>query len=315
MKALRALSAIHALLAAGAVCAQDFPLKPLRIITSEVGGGSDFTARLIAQGLSGNLGQQAIVDNRPAGVAQGEAVAKAPPDGYTLFVTGDTLWTLPLLQKTPYDPVKDFAPITLMARAPTLLVVHPSLPVKSVQELVTLAKARPGALNYSSGATGSSSHLSAELFKSMAAVNIVRIPYKGGGPAIIDLIGGQVQLTFGSASAITPHIKSGKLKALAVTTAQPSALFPGLPAVAASVPGYESVAVHAVFTSAKTPDAIIRRLNQEIVRVLNQADVKNRLFNTGIETVGGTPEELAATINSGMTKLAKVIKDAGIRAD
>jgi tripartite-type tricarboxylate transporter receptor subunit TctC len=300
-------------LGAGVVFGQNYPNKPIRIVASAAGGSGDFAARLIAQGLSGVLSQQVVVDNR-GGVIPGEIVSKAPPDGYTLLIDAASFWIGPLLQETPYDPVKDFAPVTLTDSAPNVLVVNPSLPVKSVKELIALAKARPGELNYGSSSTGSTPHLAAELFNMMAGVKIVRVPFKGSGPAVISLLGGQVQLMFATAGSVAPHVKSGRLRALAVASLQPSALAPGLPTIAASgVPGYEAVAFEGMFAPAKTPVAIIDRLNQEIVRVLNRAEVKERFFNAGVETVGSTPEEFAAAIKSNVAKWGKLIKDAGIR--
>jgi len=300
-------------LGAGIVFGQNYPNKPIRIVASAAGGSGDFAARLIAQGLSGALSQQVVVDNR-GGVIPGEIVSKAPPDGYTLLIDAASFWIGPLLQETPYDPVKDFAPVTLTDSAPNVLVVNPSLPVKSVKELIALAKARPGELNYGSSSTGSTPHLAAELFNMMAGVKIVRVPFKGSGPAVISLLGGQVQLMFATAGSVAPHVKSGRLRALAVASLQPSALAPGLPTIAASgVPGYEAVAFEGMFAPAKTPVAIIDRLNQEIVRVLNRAEVKERFFNAGVETVGSTPEEFATAIKSNVAKWGKLIKEAGIR--
>jgi tripartite-type tricarboxylate transporter receptor subunit TctC len=303
-------------LGAGFASSQSYPNKPIRIVTIEAGGGGDLAARLIAQGLSGSLGQQVLVDNRGGGVIAIEIVAKAPPDGYTLLLYGGTLWIGPLLQKVSWDPVRDFSPITLAVTFPNIVAVHPSMPVKSVKELTALAKARPGELNYGSGSIGASTHLAAELFKSMAGVNIVRVPYKGGGPATIALVTGEVQLMFATVGLVTPHVKSGRLRALAVTTAQPSALAPGLPTVAASgVPGYESASILGILAPAKTPEGIINRLNQEIVRALHRPEVKERLFSSGVETVGSSPVELAATMRAESAKWGKVVKEAGIRAE
>jgi tripartite-type tricarboxylate transporter receptor subunit TctC len=302
-------------LGANAAFGQNYPNKPVRIVTAGVGGGADVVARLLAPGLAGGLGQQAIVDNRGSGVIPGEIVSKAPPDGYTLLLYNNTLWVGPLIQNTPYDAVRDFAPITLATRAPNILVVHSALPIKSVSQLIALAKARPGELNYASGSTGASNHIAAELFKAMAGVDIVRIPYKSGALESADLISGQVQLMFASAS-MTPHVKSGRLRALAVTSAVPSALFPGLPTIAASgLPGYESGSIYALFAPAGTPAAIVHRMNQESVRVLHTAESKERYFKAGMETVGSSPEDLAATMKSDIIKLGKVVRDAGIRAD
>jgi tripartite-type tricarboxylate transporter receptor subunit TctC len=302
------LSAIQA-------CGQDYPNKPIRLIVSGIAGSSNFAARLIAQGLSGALGQQVVVDGREGGVIAAEIAARAQPDGYTLHLNGSALWLLPFMRsKVPYDPVRDFAPVTLAVSTPNVLVVHPSVPANSVMELIALARARPGELNCATGNSGTSNHLAAELFKAMAGVNIMRIPYKGAAPALNDLIGGQVQLMFGAAIAVAQHIQSGRLRALAVTTAQASALAPGLPTIAASgVPGYASVAIFGVLAPAQTPPALIGLLNREIVKVLHQADVKERFFNAGSEVVASTPEAFAAAIKSEMASLGKLIRDAGIR--
>jgi tripartite-type tricarboxylate transporter receptor subunit TctC len=295
---------------------QDYPNRPIRLVTSGIGGGNDFVARLIAQGIAGPLGQPVTIDNRPSGVIPGETVAKAPPDGYTLLVLGSTLWIGPLLQKAPYDPIRDFAPITLTTRSPNILVVHPSLPVKSVKDLIALAKAKPGALNYASSGAGTANHLAGELLNAMAGIKVQHIAYKGVGLVLTAVMSGEVQiaqLTLGS-QALTPLL--GKLRALAVTSPQPSALFPALPTVAESgVPGYESGSTDGVFAPAKTPVSIINRLNQEIVRFLNQPEVKEKFFSAGVETVGSSPTEFLATMKSQVTKLGKVIKDAGINAD
>ena len=258
-------------LGGGAVLAQTFPSRPIRILTGSAGGSNDFIARIITQGLSGPLGQPVIIENKSA-LVSAENVANAPPDGHTLLLNGSTVWLLPFLQKTPYDPVKDFLPITLLSTQPNILVVHPSLPVKSVKELIALAKAKPGELNYASSSIASSSHLTAELFKAMTGVNIVHIPYKGSGAVTIALIGGHVQLTFAAPGSVASQIKAGKLRAVASTSAKPSPLLPGIPTVAATVPGYESVAMTGIFAPVATPAAIINRLQQEITRLLNQGD-------------------------------------------
>jgi tripartite-type tricarboxylate transporter receptor subunit TctC len=300
---------------ANAVLCQDYPNKPIRIITSAPGGGTDFTSRQIAQGISGVLGQPIIVDNR-SGIPAAEAVAKAPPDGYTLNVAGSTLWILPLLYKMPYDATKDFAPVSMLVREIYILVVHPSLPIKSVKELISLAKAKPGVLNYSSGSIGGSGHLAVELFASMAGIKVVHVPYKGTAPAVSALIGGEAQFLLNDAGTLMPHVKSGKLRVLAVASAQPSALTPGLPTVAASgVPGYEWVGMSVLLAPAKTPVAIVNRLHQEISRAFNTTEVKERFFNAGQEVVCSTPEELSALMKSDMARLSKVIKEAGIKVD
>jgi tripartite-type tricarboxylate transporter receptor subunit TctC len=302
-------------LGAGLASGQTYPNKPIRVVTSDAGGISDFTARLLVPGISGALGQPVVVDNRRSGLL-GEIASKAPPDGYTLLLHGNALWIGPLMQKMPYDPVRDFAPVTLTTNTVSILAVPSSLPVKSVKELIALAKARPGELNYGASGTGGNPHLSAELFKSMAGVNIVRIQYKGGATAITALIRDEVQLMITAASGVVPHIKSGRLNALAVSSAQPSALFPALPTIAASgLPGYASEVLGGVFAPAKTSTAIIKRLNQEIVRILNQPDVKQKFLDSGTEVVGSSPEQMAALIKSDMATMGKVIKDAGITTD
>jgi tripartite-type tricarboxylate transporter receptor subunit TctC len=303
------------------VCAaygQEYPSKPIRIIASEVGGGGDFVARLIAPQLASALGQPVIVENRPSAIIRVGVVSKAPADGYTLLLNSGSVWIGQLLlrEKSAEEVVREYAPITLATIAPNVLTVHPSLPVKSVKELLDLARSRPGALNYASSATGGTSHLAAALFANMAGINITRINYKGSGQALNDLIGGHVQMMFPSTSGAEPYLKSGRLRGLAVTSAKPSVLAPGLPTVAASgVPGYESVGVYGMLAPARTPGAIIDRLNREIVRFLNMPDTRERLLATGVETVGGTPDEFSAMIQSDIVRLAKMIKDAGIRGE
>ena len=302
-------------LGADVAFSQDFPSKPIRLMVSAIGSASDTTARIIAPGISGPLGQQVIVDNR-GGNLPAEMVAKAPPDGYTLLIDGGTFWIGALLRKVPYDVVRDYAPISITTTSVNVLVVHPSLPVKSVKDLIVLAKAKPGELSYTSGDSGGTSHLAGELFKSMAGVNIVRIPYSSGTVEMTDLMGGNVPLSFAGSGTATPHIKSGRLKAIAVTSAQPSALFPGLPTIAASgLPGVDATGIRGVLAPAKTPTPIINRLNQEMVRFLGRQEVKEQFLNIGLEAAPSTPEELAARIKVELTKWAKVIKDAGIKAD
>jgi len=310
------ISVAVTVLGVGGVYGQNYPNKPIRFVTTGIGGGVDFASRLIAQGLTDSVGWQSVVDNRPTGIIAAEFVSKAPPDGYTLYVGTGSLWLGPYFQKMPYDPVKDFSPISLTNRAPNILVVHPSLPVKSVKDLIALAKARPGELDYASSAIGSSNHLAAELFKHMAGVDLVRIPFKSSGTAINALLGGQVQLTFGTAGSMMPYVKSGRLRAVAVTSAQPSALFSGIPTVAATgLPGYESGTMTGVFAPAGTPAVLINRLNQEIVRAIHRPDVKEKFLNSGVEPVGTSAEEFAAKIKSEMLRMGKVIKDAGMRLE
>lgn len=314
---LRVASATMLLLCAGLAPGQDYPGKPIRLISPGPGGGADFVARYLAQGISGPLGQQVVVENRPAGVIPGQVVSKAPPDGYTIMLNGNSFWIAPLMRDgIPYDPVKDFAPISLAVGSPNILVLHPSVPARSVKELIALARARPGALNYGSASAGGSVHLAAELFKHMARVNIVRISYKSSGQSVISLVSGEVHLMFANAPPVVPHVKAGKLRALAVTTLQRSVLFPELPTIAASgLPGFEVASVYALFAPARTPAAIINRLNQEAGRFLARQDVKEKFLATGVETMGGTPENLAAAMKAEMARMGKVIQDAGIREE
>ena len=309
------LVAAGAFLLAGTAAAQTYPTKPVRIVTAGIGGGNDWLSRVIAQGLSGPLGQPVIVDNRGGGVVPGEVVARAAADGHTILVMSGSLWIGQLLRRTPYDVLRDFAPITLANRAPNILVVHPSMPVGSVRELIALARSHPGMLNYSSAGTASSSHLSGELFKAMAGVDMVNVQYKNNSQETVDLIAGNVQLAFGTASVVMPYTRSGKLRALAVTSANPSPLAPGLPPVAAAgLPGYESESLHAVFAPSKTPDAIVRRLNSEIVRLLKTPEMKQEFLAAGVEVVAGSPEELAKVVRSEIARWSDVIRKAGIRS-
>lgn len=309
---------LAAALAAAPATAQNYPSKIIRIVTSAAGSGNDFVARLLAQGISEPLGQPVVVDNRPGNVAiQSSVVAKSPPDGYTLLLNGTAFWLLPYLQAdVPYDPVRDFSPVILATKAPNILVVHPSLPVKSVRELVELAKARPSELNFAISAAGGSIHLAAELFKRAANVKVVSVRYRGPGQALTAVVGGEAQIMFPSASLGMPQIKAGRLKALAITTAKPSPLAPDLPTVASSgLTGYESEAMFGVLAPAKTPTVIIARLNQEMAKILTSADTRQKIQVSGAEVVAGTPESFAGTIRLDMAKWAKVIKESGINPE
>ena len=301
----------------GAVFGQGYPIKPLRFLTTGVGGSTDLAARTVAQGLVDSVGWNVVVDNRGSTIVSAEVVARAATDGYTLLVSTDGLWRGPLFQKMSFDPVKDFAPITLVSRSPNILVVHPSLPVKSVKALIALAKARPGELNYGAGATGASTHLASELFNLMAGVKIVHVPYKSSGPAATAIVSGELQVMFGTTGTVAIHVKSGRLRALGISTAQPSVLAPGLPTIAAAgnLPGYESASTAGVFAPTGTSQAIIKRLHEEISRVLLRPEVKERFFNQSVEIVGGSPEEVAAFIRSDVATTARIIKEAGIRTD
>ena len=288
-------------------------------ITAAAGGNADFAARAIANALASNLGQQVLVDNRggAGGVIAGSTVSKAAPDGHTVLIYGSAIWLVPFMRKdVPYDPAADFAPVTLATSSPNVLVVHPSLPVKSVRELVALARAKPGQITNASGNTGSSAHLASELFMVMAHVNISARTLQRRR-AIAQRAGrGRGGHDVSPAGAAHPHVKQGRLRPLAVTSAEPTRLAPGLPTVAASgVPGYQSVAVLAVFVPAKTPAAIVNHLNRMIRQVLSDPVVKERLFDSGVDTVGSSPAELAAFVKADMIRSGKLIKDIGIRGD
>ena len=294
-----------------------YPLKPLRIVTAEVGGGNDYSSRVIAAGLTSALGQQVVVENRGGTpVNSVDSVMRAAPDGYTLLLNGSNMWMLQYMRdNVPYDMLRDLAPVTLATSSPCILVVHPSLPVKSVKELIALARARPNELNYAA-APGGLIHIAAELFKSIAGVKMVHVAYKGGGPSLNALFAGEVQLMFPTAGTVAAHLQSKRLRALAVTSAQPSKLFPQLPTIAATgLPGYESVGRFAVFAPLKTPEALVARINQEIVRVLAREEAVTRLNAAGIEPVGSTPVQLTVVIKSEMATLGKVIRNAGIRVE
>ena len=291
------------------VLGQDkYPNRLIRIVTATPGSNHDWGARLVAQELTSRIGQRVIVENR--GTIAIEYVAReAPPDGYTLLFYGSTVWLQPYLTKASWDPLGDFAPITLAMSSPNVLVVHPSLPVRSVKELIALASVRPGELNYSAGGGGSTPHIAAELFNYMANVRIVRINYKGSGPSMIGLLVGEVQLMFAALGPIVPHVKQGKVRALAVTTPNRSRLIPDLPPVGDTLPGYASEAVIGFFAPRKTSASIVKLLNHEIVQSLKAAD-SQVLFNAGVEVVGNSPEEFAGFIKSEMTRMGQVIKSA-----
>ena len=299
--------------------AQEYPTRTVRLVTSEAGGGLDFAARLIGQGLSANLGQQFITDNRggAGGAIAIETVMKAPPDGATLLVYGSSVWMLPIMRaSTVWDPQRDFSPVTLAVTSPNMLVVHPSVEVSSVKELIALARRKPGEITYASSGSGSTAHLATELFKSMAGVDLIHVPFKGSGPALTAMLGGQTQVMFSIAAAAIPHVKASRLKALAVTSSAPSALLPGLPTVAAAgLPGYESGTLMCIFAPAGTPPAIVGKLNQEIVRVLRQPETRDKFLGVGAEVVGSSIEQLTVAMKADAQRMGKVIRDANIRAD
>jgi len=293
--------------------AQDFPVKPIRIIASPPGGANNFVARVAGEGLNEVAGWPFVVDNRPSGgFLQGELLMRAPPDGYTLLVAASAIILGPLMEKAPYDVIRDFAPVCLVISAPSVLIVHSSLPVKNVKELIALAKARPGELNYSTSGTGSSNHLPAELFQYLAGVKLVRINYKGAGPALVGLMSGEAQVMFATATSATPHMASGRVRGLAVTSAKRSALV-NLPTIAESgVPGYDFAGPIGLVAPARTPPAVINRLNQEIVRALRQPHMAKRIMDSGAELVASTPAEYGATIAAEIATWGKVIRQGGL---
>ena len=316
MRTIKVSALLVALAGALPAQAQTFPVKPIRIVTTEAGSGTDFGARMVAQCISGPLGQQVVVENR-GGVMPNEVVARALPDGYTLVHNGSALWLLPFVQSDlGWNVQRDFIAVSMTDQSPNVLLVQPSLPVKTVQELIALAKAKPGELNYARAAPAGPTHFSAELFNTMAGIKITPIPYKGGGPAVIGLLSNQAHMMFAPAAVAMPHVNSGKLRGLAVTTAQASPLFPQLPTMSASgLPGYEYVAMFGEFVPAGTPAVIVNRLSTEIQRCMQKPEVKEKFLSAGVESVGTTPERFAAIVKSEMTKWGKLIKDAGIRAD
>jgi tripartite-type tricarboxylate transporter receptor subunit TctC len=310
------IPSLAALALPAAVHAQAWPTRPVRILTAGAGGASDLSSRLIAQAIGPRLGENVIVDNRP-GIISIETAAKSPPDGYTLLYYGTVIWNEPLLHPgVSWDALRDFAPVIQTVSAPNVLTVHPSLPIKSVGQLIALAKARPDELNVAAAATGSSTHLAAELFKYMAKVKIETIIYKATIPAFSDLMSGRVQLMFASPFSVAEFVRAGKLRAVAVTSPEPSPLAPGLPTVAATgVPGYQAQTVEGVFAPAKTPEPIIARLNQEITRFLQQPDVKERYFKSGVQVDAGSPEKMTAIMRADVERLTALIKATGLRAD
>lgn len=300
--------------------AQSYPSKPIRLIVPLApGGGADIMARAVGQKLAANMGVPVVVDNRPGGATMigTEIVARAPADGYTLVMATSSHAINPSLYlKIPFDPIKDFVAATLIATSPLVLAVHPSVPAKSVKELVALAKARPGKLNFASGGPAGIPHLAAELFKLMARIDLVHIPYKGMGPALIDLLGGQVDLLFSTPVASLPYVKSRKLRALAMTGTSRSPAFPDVPTVAETgYAGYEAGTWYALLAPAATPRDPINRLNSEVLKIIQAPEFRERLVSLGIEFVGSTPDAAIAYIKSEMAKWAKVIKQGNIRAD
>lgn len=299
---------------------QAYPTKPIRIVApSTPGDAPDVIARLVADKLSVALGQQVVVDNKPGagGVVGSESVAKSAPDGYTLIMgnAGSHGINAAVYSKLPYDIQRDFAPVSQVAIAPNVMVVNPAVPANTVAEFIAYAKAQPGKLSYASGGNGSSAHMSMELFKAMAGVDIQHIPYKGSSPALTDLIGGQVAVFIGNMPPTVPHIKAGKLRALAVTTRARSALMPELPTIGDTLPGYETVAWFGVLAPAGTPPDIVNKLSVEIGKIARSPEMREKLVAMGAEPVGGTPDEFKAVIDRDIAKWKPLAQKVGIRVD
>ncbi|MBI2294557.1 MAG: tripartite tricarboxylate transporter substrate binding protein [Betaproteobacteria bacterium] len=298
---------------------QAYPVKPIRIVVPFAPGGpNDILARLIGQKLTEAWGQQVIVENRPGGgtVIGTEVVARSPPDGYTLLMVSTSHTTNPsLLRKLPYDPVRDLEPVILVASSPNVLVAHPSLPAKSVKELIGVARSRPDQVAYGSGGNGTSTHLAGAMLALMGGVKMIHVPYRGGGPATIDLLSGQITWMFGTILPSMPHIRSGRLRALAVTGTRRAAVLPDVPPVADTLPGFEASSWYGVSASAGTAKGVISKLNQEIAKHIAAPDIRDRLANEGIEVVAGSPEQFGAFYRAEIEKWARVIKAASIKLE
>lgn len=314
-----AAALIAALLAiANAAVAQSYPVKPIRIVVPFAPAGpNDMLARFIGPKLTEAWGQPAIVDNRPGGgtVIGTELVAKSPPDGYTLLMVSTSHTSNPSLRKLPYDPMRDIEPVILVASGPNVVLAHPSLPARSIRELIALARARPNQVAYGSGGVGTSTHLSGAMLALMGRVRMVHVPYKGGGPATIDLLGGQITWMVGTILPSMPHIRAGRLRALAVTSTKRSAVLPNVPPVADTLPGFEASSWYGVAAPGGTPKDIVAKLNQQVARIMNAPDARERLANEGAEVVAGSAEDFAAFYRAEIGKWAKVIREAAIRVE
>jgi tripartite-type tricarboxylate transporter receptor subunit TctC len=313
------ISICAAMLLAGNAWAQSYPSKTVHLIDGfSPGGSTDIVGRLIAQKLSESFGQPVLVENRPGatGTVAAEMVAKSAPDGHVMLIVPLTFTVSPSLYKLPYDPMKDLLPVTLVASAPLMLVVHPSVPVKSVAELIAYAKANPGKLHFGSGGVGSTPHLAGEMLKSMAGIDATHVPYKGGGPALADLASGQIQFMVENIPSTAPYVTSGRLRALAVTDLKRSPVLPEVPTLDESgVKGYQLVGWNGLFLPAGTPSAIVNKLQAEVAKALAADDVKQRLAKMGFEGVGDTPQHFAAFVQAEFAKWAKVVKDANIKVE
>jgi tripartite-type tricarboxylate transporter receptor subunit TctC len=297
--------------------AQTFPAKSVRLVVGfAAGGGTDTIARVIGKKLADAWPHALVVENRPGadGSIATELVAKSPPDGYTLVMVSNAHTITPFLRKLAYDPVKDFEPVTLAASTPNLLIVHPTLPVRNVKELVALAKARPGQLTFGSSGAGTSPFLAMELLKSMTRTNIVHVPYKGSNPAVIDLMGGHIQLMFGAIPTVGPHVKSGKLRAIAISSPRRWPLFPDLPTVSETLPGFEAATWYGVLAPAATPLAIVNKLQNDMAGALQQPDVRAFVTESGFEAIGNKPGEFAQIIQRDMQKWGRLLRALGAAA-
>jgi tripartite-type tricarboxylate transporter receptor subunit TctC len=316
---MKLLALLTGFLFLGLVHAQSWPSKPLRyIVPFPPGAFNDTLARTLAAELPKTLGQPVVVENRPGGntIIGTEVALKSPPDGYTLYGAALPFSVIQSLYKTSFDVTKDFAPITLAGVTPNLLVAHTAAPINSVKELIAYARANPGKLNYASTGNGTSNHLSFELFKAMTQTSVTHVPYKGSAPAVTDLIAGQVQVMFDNTPNVLPHVRAGKLKALAVSSKARTALAPEVPSVdEAGVPGYDVTVWFGVLTVAGTPREVVQRLNAEMVRILTSTEVKERFAKVGVEVVAGSPEHFSAFLKSEVERWAKVVRDANIKAD
>jgi len=310
---IRCTLSVLMVLGAGGVFGQSYPSKVVRVISGEVGGATDIATRIVTERLSAGWGQPVVVENRTTPLIGGEVMINTPPDGYTVFFTASNFWTGPLFQKMPFDPIKDFVPITMVSTAPVVIAVLPALKVESIKDLIGLAKSKPGVLNFGTATNGTAGHLAAELLKSMTGTSMQRIEYKGAAQSLTGLLGGEVQIAFLTVPSAMPMVKAGTVKALAVTSAQPSATAPGVPTVASyGLPGYEVASSIGVFVMPKTPEAITNQLNRDIVRILLRTDVKERFLSAGSEAVGNSPEQFLAAMKAEVARLSKVVKDAGI---
>lgn len=321
LKMLACSSAALLAAAAQTAAAQSYPTKPIRVIIAQApGSATDVVTRTLGSKLQASLGQPLVVDARPGagGTLGTDVAAKAPPDGYTLFMANNSTHGAnpALYSKLPYDAVRDFAPIIFVASTPYVLSVHPSLPVANVKQLIALAKTKPGQINYASAGNGSTHHLSGELLKSMAGIDIVHVPYKGTGPALTGLLSGEVSITFATVTSIQPHLKSGRAKALAVTTPKPSPMLPGVPTISESaLPGFEMLSWFGLLAPAGAPPAIVTRMNAEVAKVLALPEIRSALAVQGLETRGGTPAQFGDHIRAEIAKITKIAKAAGVKAD